>query len=164
MNENKKIKVSVLRLLAFSLVLCLVTVAVFAVSEVIFERLSRKVDATSDDTKNTRWLMEHAENLMLLPIIAAVSGLFYRKNADDRINALYHREKKYQLLILLAFLYLVFLPYYISQNIAGDMTVFEALGDKALWFATQFIPILALIMYQSDRQNKCTEQLNEIDG
>ncbi len=75
--------------------------------------------------------------------------------------AVYHREKKISLVILLVFLYFVFLPYYVSQNTAGNIDVFEAVADKAVWFASQFIFILALIMYQADRENKLLEEASK---
>lgn len=153
MNENKKIKVSILRLLAFSLVLCLLAVLVFGFSEALFDSLQRRVDPTSDDTKNTRWVLNQAENLLLFPVLA-LAGLLYRKRDDAYITATHYKEKKIAFCVLLVFMYCVLMPYYISQNIAGNMSVFDALGDKTIWFATQLIFISALIMYHSDSQSK----------
>lgn len=151
MNENNKIKVSVLRLLAFSLVLCLLAVAVFSLSEVFFERLWRRVDPTSDSTKNARWVLGHAENLFLAPVLM-LAGLLYGKSGDACSAAIHYKEKKIAFSILLIFMYLVFLPYYVTQNMAVNVSALEALEDKVIWFATQLIFISAITMYHSDRQ------------
>ncbi len=160
MNENRKLKVSVLRLLAFSLVLCLLAVVVFSFSEIFFERISRKVDPSSDDTKNTRWVLGHAENLLLFPVLA-LSGLLYGKKEDVRITAVHYREKKIAFSVLFLFLCFVFLPYYASQNMAANVGVFEAIGDKVLWFVTQIIFISSLIMYHSARQERFENMAEE---
>lgn len=157
----KKEKVNILRLVAFSTVLCVAAVLAFALSSFMFERISRWLGESSDTTKNAYWLLNHLQNLTLIPMVAILCGIFHKKSGKDEITALYHREKKLSLVILTVFLYLVFMPYYISQNIAGDMSVFEALGDRTAWFVTQLISLSAFIMYQTDRENKLLEQTGE---
>lgn len=157
----KKQKLNILRLVFFSCILCAVTVAVFAVSGPLFERLARAVGASADTTKNAHWLIAQAQNLTLLPVLAILCGLFSRRGQSADVLAVYHREKKLSLIILLVFLYFVFLPYYVSQNTAGNVNVFEAVADKAVWFAFQFIFILSLIMYQADRENKLLEETSK---
>ena len=159
--KDNKIKVSILRILAFSILLCVLTVATFSFSEILFERLSRGVNQTSDNTKVTRWILENGKNILLFPILALFGAVCYGKNDDDAINAIYHKEKKIQLIILFAFLYFVFLPYYVHHNMAANTSVIEVLGDKVVWFTVQIIPISALIMYHSDRADKLFEKSKE---
>lgn len=162
MENNKKIKVSVLRLLAFSLVLCVLSVAVFALSDALIEKLSRDVGPTSDNTKNTLWVLGQAENLLLFPVLA-LACLLYGNRDDAALRACHHKEKKIAFALLLIFMYLVFFPYYVSHNMAGDMTAFDAVGDKAVWFVTQIIPISALIMYHADREKAFLASSNETE-
>lgn len=160
MNKNKKIKVSVLRILAFSLILCLLTALVFGFSEALFERLSRNVDQESDNTKNTRWVLGHLENLLLFPVLA-ISGLLYGKREDVSLTLVHHKEKKISFVILFIFTFFVFLPYYVTQNTFGDMSAFAVLGDKTMWFATQVIILSSLIMYHSAREAHFVALLEE---
>ncbi len=157
----KKVKINILRLVAFSCLMCVASVAVFSMSDILFERLTRAVGESSDKTKNALWLISQLENLTLMPILAALGALLYRGGKSYKQDAANHREKKIQLVILLMFLYFVFLPYYISQNMAGNVNAFQALGDKTIWFATQLIMILVLIMYHSDRESKLLIQAKE---
>ena len=159
--KDNRIKVSILRILAFSMLLCVLTVATFSFSEILFERLSRGVNQTSDNTKVTRWILENGKNILLFPILAIFGAVCYRKNDDDAINAIYHKEKKIQLIVLFVFLYFVFLPYYVHHNMAANVSVIEVLGDKVVWFTVQIIPISALIMYHSDRADKLFEKSEE---
>ena len=154
MNTENRIKVSVLRILAFTLVLCVVAVAAFAFSEMLVERLLRGIDASKDANKNAIWVLGHMENLLFFPIVAFFGALLYRNVEDNETRAIFHKEKKIGFILLFIFVYFAFLPYYVTQNMAGDMSVFDAIGDKVLWFSTQVIPLLALIMYHSDREKK----------
>ena len=162
--KDNRIKVSILRILAFSMLLCVLTVATFSFSEILFERLSRGVNPTSDSTKVTRWILENAKNILLFPILALFGAVCYRKNDDDSINAIYHKEKKIQLIVLFVFLYFVFLPYYVHHNMAANTSVIEVLGDKVVWFTVQIISISALIMYHSDRSAKLSEKNEDSEG
>lgn len=157
----KKQKLNILRLVFFSCILCAATVTVFAVSPPLFERLTRAVGASDATTKNAHWLIDQAQNLTLLPVLAILCGLFRKRGQAAEAVAVYHREKKLSLVILTVFLYFVFLPYYISQSTAGNVDVFEAIADKTVWFATQFIFLLALILYQADRENKLSDDVSK---
>ncbi len=149
----EKKKINILRIVAYSLILCVLTVAVFSVTEVLFERLARAVGEKTDTTKNALWLISFAENFTLLPVLLAALGLLYVKGNED-VRAVYYKEKKIITLIAAAFLYFAFLPYFAYHNSAANIDGFMALGDRVIWFIWQAIALTVLFVYYSDRQNK----------
>lgn len=148
MDSNiKRPKINLLRFAFISVVLCVVMVVSFSFYGDGFAGIMQKINESSNDMTNMKWVANHLGNLVpgiAIIIFQAVAYCF----VEDKASA--HKEQKWQALILLVLVYAVLLPYAIGQTEAG---VISSIESSSLWFCTQLIPLIIIMTYHSQRCN-----------
>lgn len=137
-------KFNILRFFLVSALLCAVMAASLSFYSDDFAAVIKKLDNSSNDMDNMIWVVKHIGNLLPAIAIFSIQGIVY-SFAKSKLVA--SRERKWQALILIIFVYAVLLPY--TVNGRG----LASIESSSLWFATQIIPLIILMMYNSQRQS-----------
>ena len=147
----KKSKFNILRFAIISVLLGAVMVASFWFYGDEFAAVLKRLDDSNNDMTNMTWVVKHLGNLLPGIAIVIFQAIAY-SFVDNKVVA--HKEQKWQALLLLILVYGGILPYAIKQTEAG---VISSIESSSLWFCTQLIPLIILMVYHSQRGNILAE-------
>lgn len=152
MDQDVKNKISttarVLRFILVSAILCACMSVSYSLYGGKFSEILLKLENANSTMENMIWLYKHAVNIFPCILVVILQVLAYIPDKDRKLAC---KERKWQMLILFLFVYVVLLRS--AMNGQG----FSVLGDSALWFGTQLIPIIILSLYYSQRQHTVDE-------
>ena len=148
----KKSKFNILRFAIISVLLGAVMVASFWFYGEDFAAVLKRLDESNNDMTNMTWVVKHLGNLLPGIAIVIFQAIVY-SFVDNKVVA--HKEQKWQALLLLILVYGGILPYAIKQTEAG---VISSIESSSLWFCTQLIPLIILMVYHSQRGNILAEE------
>lgn len=149
-NVNKRIStaIRVFRFILISAVLCSIMAISYSMLGGKFAEILGKLENSNNTMENMIWLYKHAVNILPCILVVILQTLAY---LPDKNRKLACKERQWQMLILFLFVYVFVLRYALNGQ------ELSALGDNALWFATQLIPIIILSLYYSQRQKAVDE-------
>ena len=147
-----KTKESVMRIIIFSILLCVVLGFVFSVYANI---LIPKMDAMEEkgSEPNLLWLFEYSSLLLPAFSIIVFLGVCYM-NKDKHIPVVSHKEQFVITLVAIAFIYVVLLPY-AKETVLLDPETEEEIGTllqhSYFWLGVQIIPTTIIAAYHAIR-------------
>jgi amino acid transporter len=157
-----KTKESVMRIVIFSILLCVILGLVFSIYA---NKLIPKMDEMEEkgDEPNLLWLFEYASILLPTVVIVVFFGVCYM-NKDKHIPVVSHREQFIIALVAIVFLYAILLPY-AKGTVLIDPETEEQMGtllqSTYFWFGVQVIPTTIIAAYHAIRSG--TEK-KELEG
>lgn len=147
--QNKEKKMRIVRALLMSILVCTVMGMSYSFFCNGFAEIINRIEQSTNDMENNLWVVRHLENIFPCVIISILQ-LFVYSYEKNKIMAA--REGIFETLVLCIFTYGCMLPYTMYDTRLGEMASFASLGDSGLWFATQLIPLIALLLYYSQRK------------
>ena len=139
-----KPKINILRFCLISVALCVVMGLSLSFYGDDFAKILSKLNSSSNDMDNMIWVVKHIGNLLPSIAIVTVQSIVYSFVKDKTVAS---KERKWQALILIVFVYAILLPY--TVNGRG----LASIESSSLWFATQIIPLIIFMVYHSQRQS-----------
>ncbi len=157
-----KTKESVIRIIIFSLLLCILLALVFNLHA---DKLIPKLDAMEEEGKepNLLWLFKHVSLALPTVAILAFFGVCYL-NKEKYIPVVSQREQFIIMLVGIAFIYVVLLLYAKGTPIFDAETeeqIGTLLGSTYLWFGAQIIPTVIIAAYHAIRSGS---EKRELEG
>ena len=146
--KNIGIAVRIARFILVSALLCVWMSVAYSLYGGKLAEILVKMENANNDMDNMIWLYKHIVNIIPFIVVAILQAVAYIPDRDKRIAC---KERKWQMLIVFLSIYLVLL-----RGVMNGQGL-PALGDNALWFGTQIIPIIILTMYYSVRQGALDE-------
>lgn len=156
--QNKEKKMRVLRVLLMSVIICIAMGMSYSFFCKGFVEIINKIEQSPNDMDNNIWAVKHLGNIFPCIIISLIQ-LFVYSFEQNKIMAA--REGIFETLVLCIFTYGFMLPYVMYDSQLGNMASFASLGDSGLWFATQLIPLIALLLYYSQRKKTLLSQMEQ---
>ena len=163
-----KPKINIVRFAFLSAILCIIMVLSLSFYGDEFALIIKKLEGSDNDMENVIWIAKHIGNLLPTIAIVIIQGIAYSFVKDKAVS---NKERKWQMFTLIVFVYACLLPY--TVNGAG----LAAIESSSLWFCTQIIPLVILMLYYSQRlsvicagedksdsqnENEITEKAEEI--
>ena len=140
--------VRIIRFILVSALLCGIMAMSYSMYGGRFAEILGKLESANNSMDNVIWLYKHIVNILPCIFVVILQAVAY---IPDKNKSIACKERKWQIFILFLFTYIFILRYALNGQ---KMSV---LGDSALWFATQLIPIIILALYYSQRQNTANE-------
>lgn len=146
---------NIARLLVCSVLMSLIMIIMLYLYCTQVQSIISELDAASKPMDNMIWVVENLARLFPMIAVAIFQLVVY--SGDGNIRGLYHREQRIECIIAMLFTFLIMLPFVYIKNRANEAvdnegTVGTAVFEQTyMWFATQLIPFVILIMYHGVR-------------
>ena len=164
--DKKKIVFMILRIVAFSLVMCAVAVGLFYL---YLKELPEIIAALEEKGKMANTIEGVTHILPMLNIAGLIVALVLLYKPVKSPAYQVQKEKGYIMFIVAAFTYAVILPYVIRESRGcfdplpeGVEDVKSILEITASWFVVQVIPFMIVLTYHFIRAGKKDEQVQPI--
>ena len=140
--------IRILRFILVSALLCVIMSVSYSMYGGKLADILAKLESSNNTMDNMIWLYKHAVNILPCILVVILQALAY---IPDKNKCLACRERKWQVFILFLYTYI-----FVFRNTLNGQELSD-LGDSALWFATQLIPLIILALYYSQRQSTVNE-------